>query len=99
MARWWQHVKLKPGGGILGWLGGLAPAFGPGHDPGVLGSSPTSRRAGAAAPEQGSQVHNLGTRWLVQSLAPPSWAGGSQAADLQCGLCNTCRGDGCRDHA
>ena len=28
--------------GIPGWLSGLAPAFGPGHDPGVPGSSPTS---------------------------------------------------------
>ena len=26
--------------GIPGWLRGLAPAFGPGRDPGVLGSSP-----------------------------------------------------------
>ena len=25
-----------------GWLSGLVPAFGPGHDPGVPGSSPTS---------------------------------------------------------
>ena len=28
--------------GIPGWLGGLAPAFGPGRDPGVPRSSPTS---------------------------------------------------------
>ena len=28
--------------GIPGWLSGFAPAFGPGRDPGVLGSSPTS---------------------------------------------------------
>ena len=28
--------------GIPGWHSGLAPAFGPGHDPRVLGSSPTS---------------------------------------------------------
>ena len=28
--------------GIPGWLSGLAPAFGPGHNPGVPGSSPTS---------------------------------------------------------
>ena len=28
--------------GIPGWLSGLEPAFGPGRDPGVLGSSPTS---------------------------------------------------------
>ena len=28
--------------GIPGWLGSLAPAFGPGHDPGVPGSSPAS---------------------------------------------------------
>ena len=27
--------------GIPGWLSGLAPAFSPGHDPRVLGSSPT----------------------------------------------------------
>ena len=26
--------------GIPGWLSGLAPAFGPGRDPGVPGSSP-----------------------------------------------------------
>ena len=26
--------------GIPGWLSGLVPAFGPGRDPGVLGSSP-----------------------------------------------------------
>ena len=26
--------------GIPGWLSGLAPAFGPGRDPGVLGLSP-----------------------------------------------------------
>ena len=29
-------------GGIPGWLSGLAPAFGPGPDPGDLGSSPAS---------------------------------------------------------
>ena len=29
-------------GGIPGWRSGLAPAFGPGRDPGDLGSSPTS---------------------------------------------------------
>ena len=28
--------------GIPGWLSGLVPAFGPGHDPGVPGSSPAS---------------------------------------------------------
>ena len=28
--------------GIPGWLSGLAPAFGPGRDPGVPGSSPAS---------------------------------------------------------
>ena len=28
--------------GITGWLSSLAPAFSPGHDPGVLGLSPTS---------------------------------------------------------
>ena len=27
--------------GIPGWRSGLAPAFGPGHDPGDPGSSPT----------------------------------------------------------
>ena len=32
---------LEPCGGIPEWLSGLAPAFGPGCDPGVLGSSPT----------------------------------------------------------
>ena len=33
-----KNLKL----GIPGWLSGLAPAFGPGRDPGVPGSSPTS---------------------------------------------------------
>ena len=33
-----QGLKL----GIPGWLSGLAPAFGPGCDPGVLKSSPAS---------------------------------------------------------
>ena len=28
--------------GIPGWLSGLAPAFGPGRDPGDPGSNPTS---------------------------------------------------------
>ena len=28
--------------GIPGWLSGLAPAFSPRHDPGILGSSPES---------------------------------------------------------
>ena len=28
--------------GIPGWRSGLAPAFGPGHDPGDLGSNPMS---------------------------------------------------------
>ena len=28
--------------GIPGWLSGLAPAFSPEHDPGVLGLSPTT---------------------------------------------------------
>ena len=32
----------KPFLGIPGWLSGLEPAFGPGHDPGVPGSSPVS---------------------------------------------------------
>ena len=31
-----------PGTGIPGWHSGLAPAFGPGRDPGDLGSNPTS---------------------------------------------------------
>ena len=36
-------LLLKKGTkGIPGWLSGLAPAFGPGHDPGVPGSSPAS---------------------------------------------------------
>ena len=34
--------KTVISGGIPGWLSGLVPAFGPGHDPGVPGSSPTS---------------------------------------------------------
>ena len=32
----------NPGSGIPGWCSGLAPAFGPGHDPGDPGSSPMS---------------------------------------------------------
>ena len=36
-------LLLKYFYGIPGWLGGLAPAFGPGRDPGDLGSSPASR--------------------------------------------------------
>ena len=36
-----SNLKL-PILGIPGWLSGLVPAFGPGHDPGVLGSSPAS---------------------------------------------------------
>ena len=32
-------------GGSLGGLSGLAPVFGPGRDPGVSGSSPTSDSA------------------------------------------------------
>ena len=35
-----QEPKVE---GIPGWLSALAPAFGPGHDPEVLGSSPASR--------------------------------------------------------
>ena len=35
--------------GIPGWLSGLAPAFGPGCDPGVLGSNPTSSSLCGAA--------------------------------------------------
>ena len=36
------RADKKPLEGIPGWLSGLAPAFGPGCDPGVLGSSPAS---------------------------------------------------------
>ena len=32
----------NPRGGIPGWRSGLAPAFGPGRDPGDQGSNPTS---------------------------------------------------------
>ena len=35
-------IKYLQWGRIPGWLSGLAPAFGPGRDPGVLGLSPTS---------------------------------------------------------
>ena len=35
-----QHKT--PDRGIPGWRSGLAPAFGPGRDPGDLGSNPTS---------------------------------------------------------
>ena len=35
-----QFKKKKRG--IPGWRSGLAPAFGPGHDPGDPGSNPTS---------------------------------------------------------
>ena len=38
-----EPYKLKTKqNGISGWLNGLAPAFSPGLDPGVMGSSPTS---------------------------------------------------------
>ena len=36
-----HRIETDPWG-IPGWLRGLAPAFSPGHDPGDLGSSPTS---------------------------------------------------------
>ena len=36
-----------PSGGIPGWRSGLAPAFGPGRDPGDPGSNPTSGFDGA----------------------------------------------------
>ena len=35
-----ENKKRKKG--IPGWHSGLAPAFGPGHDPGDPGSNPTS---------------------------------------------------------
>ena len=43
-------IKTQSFAGIPGWLSGLAPAFGPGRDPGVPGSSPTlgSLHGGAA---------------------------------------------------
>ena len=34
------NIRKQTTQGIPGWLGGLAPAFGPGCDPGVPGSSP-----------------------------------------------------------
>ena len=34
------NIKNPESLGIPGWLSGLAPAFGPGRDPGVPGSSP-----------------------------------------------------------
>ena len=37
-----SHRSKIENTGTPRWLRGLAPAFGPGHDPGVLGSSPTS---------------------------------------------------------
>ena len=36
------NLFLKLYLGAPGWLSGWAPAFGSGHDPGVLGSSPAS---------------------------------------------------------
>ena len=37
------HIDFKDvATGIPGWFSGLAPAFGPGRDPGDPGSSPTS---------------------------------------------------------
>ena len=36
-----SHMK-QVGDGIPGWRSGLAPAFGPGRDPGDPGSNPTS---------------------------------------------------------
>ena len=38
----YQSLKKKPHRGIPGWRRGLAPAFGPGRDPGDPGSNPTS---------------------------------------------------------
>ena len=40
--RWIYELQKTIDLGIPGWLRGLAPAFGPGPDPGVLGSSPAS---------------------------------------------------------
>ena len=37
-----QVNVLKKNEGIPGWFSRLAPAFGPGRDPGVPGSSPVS---------------------------------------------------------
>ena len=45
-ANLWKHFRVfclfKRERGAPGWLSGGAPAFGPGRDPGVLGSSPAS---------------------------------------------------------
>ena len=43
-----KEVCQNSKNGIPGWLSGLALAFGPGHDPGDLGSSPTSGSLQAA---------------------------------------------------
>ena len=40
LSRFTPHQNSKTGTPV--WLSGLAPAFGPRHDPGVPGSSPTS---------------------------------------------------------
>ena len=53
----YKEIVLRRGPGdpwvaqeIPGWLSGLVPAFGPGHDPGVLGSGPMSgSRHGASS--------------------------------------------------
>ena len=37
----WNRIE-NPEVGIPGWRSGLAPAFGPGRDPGDPGSNPTS---------------------------------------------------------
>ena len=37
------RLQMRKVWGIPGWLGSLAPAFSPGRDPGVPGSSPTIR--------------------------------------------------------
>ena len=39
----WCDLEIKiVGTGIPGWCSGLVPAFGPGRDPGDLGSNPAS---------------------------------------------------------
>ena len=45
---WNRHLLRISSRGVPGWLRGLAPAFGPGLDPGAPGSSP--RRAPGMEP-------------------------------------------------
>ena len=58
--------------GMPGWLNGLAPAFSPGRDPGVPGSSPTSgslKGAWSGTLIPGPWDHDLNQRQLLNHWA------------------------------